>query len=89
MADKALEERVKEELGLKVLKGFGMVGGGCINTGSSYETDKYGKVFIKVNPKSGVSTSLTILLFIFYWHILTDSLSLAQFMYWHKYIDCL
>ncbi|KAL4223167.1 fructosamine 3 kinase [Mactra antiquata] len=53
---KSLEATVKEELGLSVLKGTGQGGGGCINQGSVYDTDKYGKIFIKVNSKSGART---------------------------------
>ncbi|WAR03814.1 KT3K-like protein [Mya arenaria] len=51
-----LERVVKEELGLSVLKGTGVSGGGCINQGTAYDTDKYGRVFIKVNSKSGART---------------------------------
>lgn len=51
---KSLESVVKEELGLSVLKSTGLGGGGCISQGSAYDTDKYGRIFIKVNSKSGV-----------------------------------
>ena len=51
---KSLESVVKEELGLSVLKSVGLGGGGCISQGSTYDTDKFGKVFIKVNSQSGV-----------------------------------
>ncbi|XP_045171335.2 ketosamine-3-kinase-like [Mercenaria mercenaria] len=53
---KSLESVIKEELGLSVLKSVGIGGGGCISEGSAYETDKYGRVYIKVNSKSGART---------------------------------
>ena len=49
-----LIELLKSELDTKTLRDTGEGGGGCISSGSAYETD-HGKVFIKVNPKSGVS----------------------------------
>lgn len=54
MSGKDLQAHIKQELGVSYLKDIGLGGGGCISQGSTYETDKYGRVFIKVNPKSGV-----------------------------------
>ena len=49
-------ELLKSELGTQKLKDTGIGGGGCISSGSTYETD-HGRVFIKVNTKSKVSLS--------------------------------
>lgn len=51
-----MEDLVKQELGLSRLKKIGPEAGGCISSGAAYDTDKYGKVFIKTNPKSGART---------------------------------
>lgn len=53
---KSLESVIKSELGLSTLKSLGLGGGGCINQGTAYDTDKYGRVFVKVNSKSGART---------------------------------
>jgi len=49
-----LEEILKKELQTTQCQGFvGFAGGGCISEGKSFDTD-HGKVFVKVNDKSGV-----------------------------------
>ena len=48
-----LEEILKKELQTTKCQGLGFAGGGCINEGQSLDTD-HGKVFVKVNDKSGV-----------------------------------
>ena len=48
-----LEEILKKELHTTKCQGLGFAGGGCINEGQSFDTDD-GKVFVKVNDKSGV-----------------------------------
>jgi len=53
----SLESVIKKELDLSVLKSTGLGGGGCISQGSAFDTDKYGRIFVKVNPKSGVCMS--------------------------------
>ncbi|CAG5116400.1 unnamed protein product [Candidula unifasciata] len=44
------EDLLKRELGTKTLRNLGKAGGGCINKGSSYETDD-GIIFVKFNAK--------------------------------------
>ncbi|XP_077995391.1 ketosamine-3-kinase-like isoform X2 [Glandiceps talaboti] len=51
-----MESLLKKELGCNQVKSFGFGGGGCINSGQSYETDTHGKVFVKMNSKSGART---------------------------------
>ena len=48
-------ELLKSELGTQKCKDTGVGGGGCISSGTIYETD-HGKVFIKVNTKPGVGS---------------------------------
>lgn len=48
-------EILKSELGTKTLKDTGISGGGCISSGNTFDTD-HGRVFIKVNTKSGART---------------------------------
>ncbi len=49
-----MEELLKKELGTSKLVACGSGGGGCISSGESYDTDS-GRVFVKINGKSGVS----------------------------------
>ena len=51
---KAMEELLKRELGTSKLVPFGAGGGGCISSGTGYNTDN-GQIFVKVNNKDGVS----------------------------------
>ncbi|KAK6967989.1 ketosamine-3-kinase [Biomphalaria glabrata] len=44
------EELLKHELELQWIKGTGKSGGGCINEGTAYDTDK-GLIFVKYNSK--------------------------------------
>lgn len=48
-----LEEILKKELHTTKCQGLGFASGGCINEGQSFDTD-HGKIFVKVNDKSGV-----------------------------------
>ncbi|XP_077869709.1 ketosamine-3-kinase-like [Saccoglossus kowalevskii] len=48
-----MESLLKKQLGCTRVKSFGYGGGGCISSGQSYETDNYGKVFVKINSESG------------------------------------
>ena len=48
-----MEAKLKKELGTTMLKSTGHAGGGCISEGQSYDTDT-GRVFVKINHKSGV-----------------------------------
>lgn len=50
-----MEAKLKKELGTSVLKATGHSGGGCISEGQSYDTDS-GRVFVKINHKSEVTT---------------------------------
>ena len=52
---KAMEELLKRELGTSKLVPFGAGGGGCISSGTGYNTDDDGQIFVKVNNKDGVS----------------------------------
>lgn len=52
-----LEEILKKELHTAKCKAFGFATGGCINEGQSFETDN-GKIFVKVNEKSEVFTTV-------------------------------
>lgn len=56
-----LEEILKKELQTTQCHGLGHACGGCINEGQSFDTDN-GKVFVKVNDKSGVFTKTVTLL---------------------------
>ncbi|XP_005801530.1 ketosamine-3-kinase [Xiphophorus maculatus] len=47
-----MEAKLKKELGTNMLKSTGHAGGGCISEGHSYDTD-HGRVFVKINHKSG------------------------------------
>lgn len=47
-----MEAKLKKELGTTMLKSTGYSGGGCISQGQSYDTDN-GRVFVKINHKSG------------------------------------
>ncbi|XP_020629425.1 ketosamine-3-kinase-like [Orbicella faveolata] len=47
-----LEEILKKELQTTQCQGLGFAGGGCISEGKSFDTD-HGRVFVKVNDKSG------------------------------------
>ena len=49
-----MEALLKRELGLSFVKATGQGGGGCINEGLGYDTDK-GKIFAKINNKREVS----------------------------------
>ena len=51
---KTMEELLKRELGTSKLVPFGAGGGGCISSGTGYNTDN-GQIFVKVNNKDGVS----------------------------------
>lgn len=56
-----LEEILKKELQTTKCQGFGSAAGGCISEGQSFDTG-HGKVFVKVNDKSGVfMESMTLL----------------------------
>lgn len=55
-----MEAKLKKELGTSMLKSTGHSGGGCISEGQSYDTDS-GRVFVKINHKSEVSTSVYLL----------------------------
>ncbi|GAB1599617.1 hypothetical protein Ahia01_000239000 [Argonauta hians] len=46
-----MEEKVRFEMGFQYLKACGPGGGGCVNHGQSYDTDR-GKVFVKYNNDS-------------------------------------
>ncbi|XP_070572134.1 ketosamine-3-kinase-like [Ptychodera flava] len=48
-----MESILKKELSCNHVKSFGFGGGGCISSGQSYETDKYGELFVKMNSESG------------------------------------
>lgn len=48
-----MEAKLKKELRTNMLKSTGHAGGGCISEGHSYDTD-HGRVFVKINHKSGV-----------------------------------
>ena len=52
------EKIIKDILGLAKLTSTGQGGRGCISSGTAYETDKFGCIFIKFNSKSGVSIFL-------------------------------
>lgn len=59
-----LEEILKKELQTTKCQGFkGFAGGGCISEGQSFDTD-HGKVFVKVNDKSGVFIESSTLLYL-------------------------
>ncbi|XP_042552510.1 ketosamine-3-kinase [Dipodomys spectabilis] len=47
-----MEELLRRELGCGSVKATGHSGGGCINQGQSYDTDR-GRVFVKMNSKAG------------------------------------
>ena len=48
-----LEEILKKELQTTKCESLGFAGGGCINEGQSFDTD-HGKIFVKLNDKTGV-----------------------------------
>jgi hypothetical protein len=52
-----MEDRLKAALNVKSVKRTGRGGGGCINKGETYELDDGSLVFLKANPKDGVSGS--------------------------------
>uniref|UniRef100_A0A803J6Y3 protein-ribulosamine 3-kinase n=2 Tax=Xenopus tropicalis TaxID=8364 RepID=A0A803J6Y3_XENTR len=45
-----MEALLRKELDTELLKATGHIGGGCINQGQSYDTDR-GRVFVKINHK--------------------------------------
>lgn len=52
MVSKSMLEQIKVTLGLQVLDPTGRSGGGCINEGETYNSDK-GKLFLKRNDREG------------------------------------
>lgn len=50
-----METFLKNSLGCQYVKKIGSAGGGCISDGCSYETDNYGRVFVKSNTNTEVS----------------------------------
>ena len=54
-----MEAILRSELQTSSLHRFGSCGGGCINDGSSYETD-HGKVFVKYNTKREVGEAYSV-----------------------------
>lgn len=54
MFSSSLLESIKSTVGVQELEKTGQGGGGCINQGEVYNTEK-GKLFLKYNEKEGVS----------------------------------
>lgn len=55
-----MEAKLKKELGTSMLKSTSHPERGCISEGQSYDTDS-GRVFVKINHKSEVSTGVYLL----------------------------